>query len=111
VLSGRFGSAVANAGDVDHDGVNDIIIGAPGASRAYVFSGRTGALLFTIASPAAPNAEKLPSFGYAVAGGQDVDGDGTPDFVIGAPNQNGLQGEIGRASCRERGESLGEGVA
>ena len=92
VLSGRFGSAVANAGDVDHDGVNDIIIGAPGASRAYVFSGKTGALIFTIASPAAPNAEKLPSFGYAVAGGQDVDGDGTPDFVIGAPNQNGLQG-------------------
>src|SRR6266567_510461 len=92
VLSGRFGSAVANAGDVDHDGVNDIIIGAPGASRAFVFSGRTGALLFTIASPAARNAEKLPSFGYAVAGGQDVDGDGTPDFVIGAPNQNGLKG-------------------
>src|SRR6266446_6878321 len=91
-LSGRFGSAVANAGDVDHDGVNDIIIGAPGASHAYVFSGATGALIFTIASPAAPNAEKLPSFGYAVAGGQDVDGDGTPDFVIGAPNQNGFKG-------------------
>jgi hypothetical protein len=93
-LSGRFGSAVANAGDVDHDGVNDIIIGAPGASHAYVFSGATGALIFTIASPAAPNAEKLPSFGSAVAGGQDVDGDGTPDFVIGAPNQNGLKGGV-----------------
>ena len=92
VLSGRFGSAVANAGDVNHDGVNDAIIGAPGASRAYVFSGATGALLFTIASPAAPNADKLPSFGVAVAGGQDVDGDGTPDFVIGAPSQNNLRG-------------------
>ena len=90
--NGRFGTAVANAGDVDHDGVNDILIGAPGASRAYVFSGATGALIFTMISPAAPNADKLPSFGSAVAGGQDVDGDGTPDFVIGAPNQNGLQG-------------------
>ncbi len=91
-LSGRFGSAVANAGDVDHDGVNDVIIGAPGASKAYVFSGATGALIFTLASPAPPNANKLPSFGYAVAGGQDLDGDGTPDFVIGAPNEKGFQG-------------------
>ena len=91
-LSGRFGSAVANAGDVNHDGVNDIIIGAPGISKAYVFSGATGALLFSITSPASANADKIPSFGYAVAGGQDVNNDGTPDFVIGAPSQNSLQG-------------------
>jgi len=92
ILSGRFASAVANAGDVDHDGVNDIIIGAPGSSRAYVFSGRTGPLLFTILSPATANADKIPSFGYAVAGGLDVNNDGTPDFVIGAPSQNSLKG-------------------
>src|SRR5438552_6456424 len=91
-LSGRFGSAVANAGDVNHDGVNDIIIGAPGISKAYVFSGATGALIFSITSPASANADKIPSFGYAVAGGQDVNNDGTPDFVIGAPSQNSLQG-------------------
>ncbi len=92
VVSGRFGSAVADAGDVNHDGVNDAIIGAPGASRAFVFSGANGALLFTLASPAAPNADKIPSFGAAVAGGQDVDNDGIPDFVIGAPNQSNLKG-------------------
>src|SRR5437016_3768453 len=91
-LSARFGSALANAGDVNHDGVNDIIIGAPGISKAYVFSGVTGALLFSITSPASANADKIPSFGYAVAGGQDVNNDGTPDFVIGAPSQNSLQG-------------------
>src|SRR5438874_2476678 len=91
-LSARFGSALANAGDVNHDGVNDIIIGAPGASKAYVFNGATGALLFSITSPASANADKIPSFGYAVAGGQDVNNDGTPDFVIGAPSQNSLQG-------------------
>src|SRR5437763_1813207 len=43
ILSARFGSAVANAGDVNHDGVNDLIVGAPGASKAYVFNGATGA--------------------------------------------------------------------
>src|SRR4030095_10458722 len=78
--------------DINHDGVRDILIGAPGNSHAYVFNGATGALIFTITNPSAPNAERLPSFGAAVAGGQDVDGDGTPDFVIGAPNQSGLKG-------------------
>ncbi|MEO7166030.1 MAG: integrin alpha [Chthoniobacterales bacterium] len=85
----RFGSAVANAGDVDHDGVSDMLIGAPGASRAYVYSGASSALLFTLTSP---KPESLPSFGMAVAGGQDVNGDGSPDFVIGAPLQKTLQG-------------------
>jgi len=91
-LSGRFGSAVANAGDVNHDGVNDVLIGAPGASKAYVFNGATGAVIFTIRSPGSRGADRLPSFGAAVAGGQDLDADGTPDFVIGAPNQKNLQG-------------------
>jgi len=87
--NGRFGAAVANAGDVDIDGVSDILIGAPGQGRAYVFSGATGALIRTITSPVVEN---LPSFGFAVAGGRDLNGDGIPDFVIGAPLQGGLRG-------------------
>ena len=87
----RFGFAVANAGDVDGDGVSDALIGAPGHSEAFVFSGRTGSLIFTIPSPAA---EKLPSFGYAVAGGKDVNNDGKPDFVIGAPLLKNSQGGV-----------------
>jgi len=87
--NGRFGAAVANAGDVDNDGVSDILIGAPGEGWAYVFSGATGALIRTITSPVV---EKLPSFGFAVAGGRDLNGDGIPDFVIGAPLQGGLRG-------------------
>jgi FG-GAP repeat. len=87
--NGRFGAAVANVGDVDNDGMSDILIGVPGQGRAYVFSGATGALRFTITSPVA---EKLPSFGFAVAGGQDLNRDGIPDFVIGAPLQGSLKG-------------------
>ena len=87
----QFGFAVANAGDVDGDGVSDALIGAPGHSEAFVFSGRTGSLIFTIPSPAA---EKLPSFGYAVAGGKDVNNDGKPDFVIGAPLLKNSQGGV-----------------
>jgi hypothetical protein len=86
----RFGFAAANAGDVDGDGVADALIGAPGRAKAFVFSGKTGDLIFTIPSPVT---EKIPSFfGYAVAGGRDLDGDGKPDFVIGAPLFKSAQG-------------------
>ena len=88
---GRFGFAVANAGDVDGDGVADALIGAPGAAEAFVFSGKADSLLFTIRSAAR---EKLPSFGAAVAGGQDLDNDGKPDFVVGAPLQKNAQGGV-----------------
>lgn len=89
--NGRFATAVASGGDINHDGVSDILIGAPGNSRAYVFSGATGALLHTIISP---TVDSLPSFGSAIAGGKDLNGDGTPDIAIGAPLQNKLTGAV-----------------
>lgn len=84
-----LGAALANAGDVDQDGVSDILVGAPGQGHVFVFSGRTGGLLFNIASP---TIDALPSFGAAVSGGKDFDRDGKPDFVIGAPLQKNLRG-------------------
>jgi len=65
-VGARFGAALANAGDMNHDGVSDLIVGAPGLGEAFVFSGANGAILFTVTSPAA---ETLPSFGSAFAGG------------------------------------------
>ena len=87
----RFGFAVANAGDVDGDGVSDSLLGAPGKAQVFVFSGKTGLLLFTIKSPAR---EKIKSFGYAVAGGKDFDADGKPDFVVGSPLLQNSQGGV-----------------
>ncbi|MEO8045591.1 MAG: FG-GAP-like repeat-containing protein [Spartobacteria bacterium] len=84
-----FGAAVANAGDIDRDGVIDITIGAPGEGHVYVFSGKTGNLLFTIVSPFA---EALPSFGAAVAGGKDFNRDGKVDIVVGSPAREDQQG-------------------
>jgi len=84
-----FGSALANAGDIDHDGVSDMIIGAPGEGHVFVFSGATGTQIFDIASP---TADAIPSFGFAVDGGKDFNRDGTPDLVIGAPLSRGLRG-------------------
>jgi FG-GAP repeat len=86
-----FGSAIANAGDVNSDGVSDVVVGAPGEGRVHVFNGKTGALLYTIVSPAT---ELAFSFGAAVAGGQDLSKDKKPDIVVGAPWQSNNRGAV-----------------
>jgi len=89
-----FGSAVAGAGDVDADGVPDLLIGAPyfdapglaGAGRVLVYSGATLALLHEI-----HGAQAGGVLGFTVAGAGDLDGDGHGDFMAGEPgnDQNG----------------------
>jgi len=86
-----FGSALANAGDVNSDGVTDIVVGAPGEGRVHVFNGKTGGLFYTIVGP---ETELLTSFGAAVAGGQDFSKDQKPDIVVGAPLQSGSRGSV-----------------
>lgn len=82
-----FGSAIANCGDQDADGVDDLLVGAPAAQnddgRAFVLSGAAGKahLLYTIHSNS-PGGR----FGAAVAGIGDLTGDGRPELLIGAPD-------------------------
>ena len=80
-----FGASVSAAGDVDLDGVPDLVVGAPIDHLAWhttkpayvrVFSGRTGAKLLEVRGVSATD-----GLGIAVAGTGDLDGDGHPDFV------------------------------
>lgn len=87
----HFGSAVANAGDLNKDGVTDIVIGAPGKAQVFVFNGKTGDELYEIDSP---TIDLMPSFGAAVAGGQDFNKDGRPDIVVGAPLNTNNRGAV-----------------
>ena len=88
----QLGSGVEAAGDTDHDGVPDVIASAPGAGKAYVYSGKDGHTLLTF------SAEKsTDNFGQHVSGVGDANGDGYPDVIVGAPG-NGAGGEgAGRA--------------
>jgi hypothetical protein len=87
-----FGASVALAGDLNGDGVNDVIIGAPrfplnGADtgRAYVFFGPiAGSIIATDADVIIFGEAVNDGFGRSVASAGDVNGDGADDVVVGA---------------------------
>lgn len=80
-----FGNHVSGAGDFDGDGFADVIVGAPGkpgaklnSGHAYVYSGKSGALLLSLNGERAGDA-----FGSTVAG---YSRNGVRFLVVGAPN-------------------------
>ncbi len=94
----RFGSAVANIGDLENDGVIDLAAGAPfdddgGDNRGAVW------ILFMNSNGSVDISQKISSntgafggglddddrFGASVAGIGDLNGDGFADITVGAP--------------------------
>lgn len=101
---GRFGVGISGAGDLDADGVPDLVAGTaseddgalPFSGRAHVLSGATGAPIYTFVSP---DPQESGLFGEAVVGGRDLSGDGVPDLLVGAPEETpaGGPGSAGQA--------------
>ena len=88
------GYAIADAGDVDGDRVPDVVSGAPGVGpgHAYLYSGRTGALLHTFTGFGEGD-----YFGSAVASAGDVNRDGRADLLVGAELSDARGADSGRA--------------
>jgi hypothetical protein len=90
----RFGAALAGAGDVNHDGYADVIVGAPGIDPGYPPYNVPGKVFLYLGSAGGPSTSpdwvaeaetSYDQFGLALAGVGDLNGDGYDDVVVGAP--------------------------
>lgn len=95
----RMGTSVAAAGDVNADGVPDFVVGGSPNSNAHVlghawvFSGADGSLLHTFVGH-----DEFDSFGNAVSGVGDVDGDGHDDVIVAAQLDGTVAPQAGKAT-------------
>ncbi len=114
----RFGAVVANAGDVNGDGYDDIVVGAPEADslnspmnphfvgpvegvthyatdegRVQLYLGSPSGLS-TQAQRTVRGIEFGERLGSAVAGAGDVDGDGYDDVLVGATGKSDGRGGV-----------------
>jgi len=89
------GLSVAYIGDINHDGYDDFLVGAPfkdgkyeDQGKAYLILGRSEPWLkndnFAYAAASFKYEQEGAETGYSVAGVGDVNDDGIPDFAIGA---------------------------
>ncbi|MEM9555425.1 MAG: hypothetical protein AAGC60_14310 [Acidobacteriota bacterium] len=121
-----LGSGTGLVGDVNHDGVADLVAGAMGAGpsgggEAYVLSGVDGAIVHTLS----PDPETASVFGqFFASGAGDVNRDGVPDVYVGDYNDSSggvagtgrayvFSGRTGRLihdlPGRDPGEGFGDG--
>lgn len=92
-----LGWSVASAGDVNGDGADEVLIGAPGAQNGQPGEGGTFLWLGSPGAGLGPNGSVFnidwyaegnqdgAQMGYAVAGAGDLNGDLLDDVIVGAP--------------------------
>jgi hypothetical protein len=87
-----FGCSVGTAGDVNGDGISDVIVGALGVDKAYVFHGSADGLS-TIPAWTAESDQAFANFGCSVSTAGNVNNDRYSDVIVGASDYTGEAGQ------------------
>ncbi|MES2641997.1 MAG: MopE-related protein [Myxococcota bacterium] len=93
----QAGRTLANAHDLDGDGADELLVGGPlskvdgdrGGRAWLVHGGAAGTLGLEAADAVFGSAGTYDWTGFGVDGPGDLDADGVPDLLIGAPQQFG----------------------
>lgn len=98
VVGDGFGTVVAPVGDLDGDGVDEVAIAAPGRTTGDL--GRESGAVFLVSSDSLAGEQAIldpdttwrllgeqsgSRLGEAIAACPDIDGDGLPELLLGAP--------------------------
>jgi len=104
----QLGKSVAIVGDVNNDGYDDILMGAPfydgyttNGGKVYLVLGKSGGWvthgkIAQYADASFRSSTEAEEAGYLVSGAGDVNGDGCDDFLIGAPGKGNAYLLFGR---------------
>ena len=96
----QFSYAISGAGDVNQDGYDDVLVGAPNYQNDEIKEGAIflfyGSALGLSSTPAwyATSGLAEARLGYSVSGAGDANGDGYPDLAAGAPGWEGSLGAV-----------------
>jgi hypothetical protein len=90
-----FGRSVSDAGDVNNDGFDDVIVSAHYSGKAYIFFG--GSPMDGTPDVILSCTDRFENFSYSVSGAGDLNNDSYDDVIVGAYTSDGAGTDAGRA--------------
>jgi len=97
-IPGRLNFYANDAGDVDGDGLHDLLVPPDGGPGVFVFSGADGDQIHHLLGK--PDGG-LPVLAVGIG---DIDADGHADIAVGDPTPGACHGEVGPQLCTEEPE-------